>query len=677
LGQGSRRRKVRTSTIYLEHFVEYGVVVDAVARVAHPLAPILNAAFDRGLSYGELAAMLAPRPVRHIAVAPPSDDRLWVELAHLYELGIEQSASPENGRKLMFDLAVLYLETLGDRRAAERHLRRILATDPAHEPALDTYLQILIEEQRCDEAADLLDRAIEAAADDDKPDLLVELASIAHEHLGQADRAIAALRAAHDWDAMRIDVLARARVILIEEERWCDVKTVLDDETAHVLAWGGEQDDAAFHSLAEAYRLLGDRICSTGVRHRLAEECFRRATLLGDLEANEKYEVMVRLGNRWPREASFCRRQGFDERDRQRAAMLHLRAAGLHLDYGENPEAAKPGLERSWFLYRNREALELIERAYLEQQRPHELLEKFRRMIESERDRAAKVELLLRAARVALRAGDDALPWYLRVLELAPENDEAQRRTDRLLAERGRHDRRAELLEARLANAAGHRERMILLELGRIYTEKLGDYARATDRLERALALDPVSFEAASMLRAIYRDTGDAEKLEGVIAVLIDYCPDRKSRQELLAEQGVRGTRLRKWSPPRSRRTRPTAVPSCMPSVPGDNLAADGGQGRAAEERPVPGREDAPFERIADGRRHASPRIRQGHSLPPGERRNDAHDRTIARRAACASSPRALASFRARVAIARESEYLRRPYCARLMTANAVSCSRR
>jgi hypothetical protein len=38
--------------------------VDAVIRVAHPLAPILNAAFDRGLSYADLAAMLDPRPVR-------------------------------------------------------------------------------------------------------------------------------------------------------------------------------------------------------------------------------------------------------------------------------------------------------------------------------------------------------------------------------------------------------------------------------------------------------------------------------------------------------------------------------------------------------------------------------------------------------------------------------------
>jgi tetratricopeptide (TPR) repeat protein len=573
-----------SSTLYLEHFVECALAVDAIARVAHPLAPILNAAFDRALSYADLAAMLAPRPVRPVSMAPASDDRLWIDLTSLYALGIEHAETPENGRKLMFDLALLYLESLGDRRKAEIQLRRVLASDPGHEAALDMYLQLLIEEERFDEATDLLDRAIDFADDDVKVDLLVELATIAYSHLDQADRAIAALRAAHECDTMRIDILARARVILIEEERWLDVKTVLDDETAHVLMYGGAEDDAAFHSLAEAYRLLGDRICSTGFRHRLAEECFRRATLLGDLESSAKYEGMVNLGSGWSREASVCRRGGFDERDRRRAAMLHLRAAGLQLEYGSDPEAAKAGFERSWFLHRNREALELIERVYLEQRQPRQLIEKFRAMIRRERDRQARVELLLRAARIAMRTGQDALPFYLEVLELAPEEDEAQRRVDRLLAERGLHRERAYVLEARLDFSFGYREKRIRLALGRIYTQHLGDYERATFHLERVRAIDPDDFEAAALLRAIYRDTGDADMLAWVLEVLIDYCPDRKSRQELIAEQGVRGPRFRKShraSLQRSRRTRPASLASCMPSFPGDNLAADGGQGRA------------------------------------------------------------------------------------------------
>jgi tetratricopeptide (TPR) repeat protein len=559
--------------------------MDAI-RAAHPLAPIINAAFDRGLSYADLTAMLSPPSTQRARPGlEPSTDRLWSDLVFLYELGIEQAADPETGRRLMVELAQLCLHQLGDRDAAEHHLVRALATDPAHSEALELRLAMLIEEERFDEAAELLEAAVAAAAQDDRADLLVELAGIAYLHLEQTDRAVAALLAAHEHDHSRIDVLARARVMLIEQERWLEVKRVLDEETAHVLAWGGEQDDAALHALSESYRLLGER--ASCLRPKLAEECFRRAGFFGDADAMEKSTLLASLSERWPAEAARCRREGFEMRDRATAAMLHLRAAGLSLDYGLDFEAAEISIERSWLLDAGKlEAVDLIERVYEIQKRTRELPAKLAWMAKMTKDRADKVRILLRAARIAERFGD-ALSWYRRVLDVSPTNEDALARVDRILAHRGRHDVRAEIFEARLEHAAGRQEMRIRLELARIHTENLGDYDGAEEHLARVLTLDPASFPAASMLRAIYRDRGENEKVEGLLEVLIEYCPDRKSRRELLAEQGVRGRRFRKCRPRRARRTRSQSETSCMPSGRGDNLAMDGRKRRAEEERPV------------------------------------------------------------------------------------------
>ena len=377
-------------------------------------------------------------------------------------------------------------------------MRRALATDPAHADALELYARVLSEGGRFEEAADLLERGAEVAAHDDRADLLVELASIAYLHLGQTDRALAALFAAHAHDNGRIDVLARARVILIEQERWIEVKRLLDEEAAHVLAWGGEQDDAALHALGESYRLLGDRACA--LRPKLAEECFRRAGFFGDPDALEKSELLSDLRTTWSLEAARCRREGFEMRDRATAAMLHLRAAGLALDYGLDFVEAEVGIERSWLLDTgNLEAVELIERVYELQKRTRELPAKLAWMAKMTKVRSEKVRILMRAARIA-ETLDDGLSWYRRVLDVSPTHEEALARVDRILAARGRHEVRAEIFEARLQHGSEEMEKRIRLELGRIYAESLGDYQRAREHLARVMELDPASFPAASIL---------------------------------------------------------------------------------------------------------------------------------------------------------------------------------
>ena len=481
-------------------------------RAAHPLAPIINAAFDRALSYADLRQMLSAERAGLHALEARTPEQI--------EKMIEEAPDAAAGRQLMVDLALVYLERLGDRKQAEFHLRRALATEPCHSTALDEYLQLLIEDGRFEEAAERLERAIERAEHADKPDLMVELASVVYQYLGEPDRATFILRQAYEWDPTRIDLLARARVILVEEERWIDVKSVIDEETAHVVAWGGERDDAAIRALAESYRMLGDRIYGTGLHNRIAEECFRRSALLGDGEATEKHELLIQLGTRWATVAVDCRKEAFDIRDRRRAALLHLRAAGLYLEYASDFGSAEVAFDRSWLLDQaNVEVLELIERSYLLQARVRDLVAKLGTMAKSTRDPSAKIQILLRAARIA----EDPLPWYFSVLELSPHHEQALRATERILEERGWDEDRAELLEAEVCGAYGHRELRLRLELGRLHAEKLGSYERATYHLERVLGLDPVNFEAACILRALHRELGVSVSKNGRVVLEKGY----------------------------------------------------------------------------------------------------------------------------------------------------------
>src|SRR5262245_38220523 len=86
----------------------------------------------------------------------------WEDLAALYELGSQRTGDPDIGRNLMINAGLLELEKLGDLAAAEAHLRRVLASDSGNIDALDAYRTLCVELGRFDEAADLLDLAIQA-----------------------------------------------------------------------------------------------------------------------------------------------------------------------------------------------------------------------------------------------------------------------------------------------------------------------------------------------------------------------------------------------------------------------------------------------------------------------------------------------------------------------------------
>jgi tetratricopeptide (TPR) repeat protein len=502
------------------------------ARVAaHPLAPIVNAAFDHDLTYGELSQMLAPRPARALEAAPDPG------AAAEFERFIESAADAAEGRAAMLELALLYLDRLGDAYSAELLLVRILATDPGHSAA-DAYQRLLRRDCRHAEAALVLERAIQASGG--RADRMIELASIAYESLGQTDRAITLLRGAYALDPERMDVLVRARVMLIERERWTEVKPVLDEEAERVLGGAGAAE-ATIHALAESYRLLGDRLFETG-QPELARDCFSRAAYLGDEEAARKENLSGHYAARWSRMATLCRDHGFEVRDRRLAAVLHLRSAGFWFDYGADMAAAEAAFDRAWILDpENGSALALLERAYLSRRRPRQLLAKLYALAGSARNRAVVIDLLVRAARLVERERlGDPIRAYRRVLDLEPGHEEALARTDRLLSARRKSRERAELLESAIPHLGAHRATDVAVTLGRLYAFELGDYAKARAHLEEVSAADrpsPAAFEACEILRAICRDQGDGEGLRRVVDRLLECCPERSARIELEAER--------------------------------------------------------------------------------------------------------------------------------------------
>ena len=479
----------------------------------------------------------------------------WEELENVYTLGAERAPDPEVGRDLALKAGLLLLEEQQAPERAAPWLRRVLATDPDHIEALHALHRVARRAGRFEEAADLLERAARMATDEDRAEVMVELAAVAQDALHLPDRALYALRLAFDASPSRTDVLERAARIFVAEGRFHDAKEVLDDLGRLILDGGasGELIGSARDSerrLAEAYRRLGIDLLDVAVEHELAEACLKRARELGDEEALARLDELAHIKKDWETRAQTLRDAGFEARDKRRAAELYLSAAQLYAQYGKDTLRSDEVLDRCLILIPGfKPAIRFIETLYLREGRHEDLRRRLTGMVATVKDLDLKVDLLLRVAQLEeswLLAPDtepepqDAetiINAYRRVLAQAPGHREAVARVSSLFTDLGRHADRTQVLEAHLAALSDDYAKVqVHLELGRVYAELLGDSARARNHFEAVLALAPQHFEAASALRALYKDAREEPLLLGVLDVLVGYSPDRATRLDVLAE---------------------------------------------------------------------------------------------------------------------------------------------
>lgn len=508
----------------------------------------------------------------------------WADLANVYERGAERSPDPAIGRQMLLSAGLLWLEKLQDPRRAEPFLLRVLASDPENVDALEALRDICVAAGRFEEAADVLDRAAALVSEEERPDLLVEIAGIAYTKLGEVDRALVALRYAYELDPSRADVLDEARTVFVAEERWLDAKRVLDDVARLVLdderhpaptaeepspatpdgaeaAKTDTQDmrglppaamqteDAA--SIAESYRQLGVALLEHAVWHELAQVCLDRARSLGDAEALSKLDELAHIKNEWSSRASRYRDEGMEARDKRRAAALYLKAAQLYAHYGKDPIRADEYLDRCLLLVPGYPpALRFIEAVHETKGRTEDLVKRLDGMVASVKDPSIKVEILLRLAHLlearlaTIAEGEDPsttvdaiVAAYRRALALMPGHRVAAARVSAILAEEGRHSDRAQVLESHLAALTDeYAKNEAHLELGRIYAEMLGDSTRARAHFEAVLVHNPAHFGAARALYALYKDAGEAPHLLSVLKVLVEHSPDLFGRLDTLHE---------------------------------------------------------------------------------------------------------------------------------------------
>jgi len=212
---------------------------------------------------------------------------------------------------------------------------------------------------------------------------------------------------------------------------------------------------------------------------------------------------------------------------------LLVRAADIWESRLNSPESATEILER--ILDRdpnNVRALTSLARIYegaRDLERCRATLERAMALAEHAGDREGQAELAFRlgALQEELHSDSDgaassAEPWYRRALELKPDHAAAEEKLLAMARASKRYDEVAALLAGRAGRPAHQANVELLVEIAKLYGERLSRPAEGLPYLERALALKPDEASVQEPLADLYASQGRLDDALPVYRALAD-----------------------------------------------------------------------------------------------------------------------------------------------------------
>jgi tetratricopeptide (TPR) repeat protein len=444
----------------------------------------------------------------------------------------EQAAVKNEDRKMVYvDLGDLLRKHMNEVDQSVSYYKRALAIDAHLLPALDALETIYTERKETSELVQILRRKVEAltGAEGLAPTRL-RLADLYERDSGDLERAADVYRAVVEHDETNLTALSGLERVYRSLQRWPELVEVLEKQLISVqterdrvgvllkLATLQEEQFLKFDVAAQRYERALE-IDATELRaYEGLENCYRRL---------KQWENLVRCYERHIEEV-----HGQDEKVRLLAEM-----GRIHADELNQPELAIDAYQRIIDLQdTNVAALDALAKLYEKRGDIHASIDCLTKVAELTTEGAQRVDMFYRIGRAQLERLEDpisARESLERALDLEPSHLQALGLLKGIALREGDWDASARLLEQEVSYTRAERAKAkLLVELGRLRDERLGEHELALQAYEQAIASDPESEEAAAPLLSSYVEQGRWKEAEPLAELLV-----RRGRGQDRSEQ--------------------------------------------------------------------------------------------------------------------------------------------
>jgi len=384
----------------------------------------------------------------------------------------------------------------------------------------------------------------------DKVELRYKLARNAQQQLGDNDAALEHLREGTALAADHAPTIALLEALMGEPgDTRAMAAEILEPGYLHRMEWPKltaalEARVEAEQDIEESKRLLvrlaqihEDQLEDFDGTMEIYARLFR--TDPRDDDVWETLSRLAKVGDHWERlakiYASVFEGEEPSEVDDEQMAKLAMNTGALFEERVHNlHRAAEFYAKVLAFEPTDASAFSALESVYQRREDHSALFELYRTQADEAQDDEQRVALLHKRAKLLigpLERGADALEVYREILELDPQDTDANQALDGLLAQSSDHEALADHLRARIDVAVGTPDESALkLRLAKLSLEQLDDADAAIDLLEEMTQADPPSADAIAMLEALVQGEGHRLRITQILDPLYEQLDEWRKR---------------------------------------------------------------------------------------------------------------------------------------------------
>ncbi len=458
----------------------------------------------------------------------------WEQLVGVFRRRIELETNSNESEGLYAQMAAVLEEKLNRPGEAIAAYKEVLSLDPGNPNALLSLDGLFTRQELWEDLAENLELQMNLAdSDDAQIQMMLRLAALREQKMGQVDGAIEGYRQVLERDSANSHALqALERLGQIDEYQLtiAEILEPLYEEKGDYRKLIGVYevqvqcaDDA--HRKVELLHRIAELHEDAGSDANAAFDTFARALEL-DAANDETQSTIMRLAQATGRFADLAivfERLAESQEDTELASQLTASAARIY-------EREVGNVDRAIELYRrvlvidpvNLDAAEALQALYQATERFGDMsliLQRKSEILESIDDQKAALYEAARIEEEILERKENAIGVFQKVMEVDPEDLASVDALIRLFLSLARWQ---ELLGAYTRKIDlvidPEEKKLIYYQVGAVYERELGDVQQAIDTYQRVLEIDPDDIEALGRLDVLYQSAENWQELLSVLS---------------------------------------------------------------------------------------------------------------------------------------------------------------
>jgi len=455
----------------------------------------------------------------------------WQQLGATLTRALEVAVTDVDRKEILTELGELLDSQMGQTDQALAYFQRALDVDVSFLPALENLERIYMARGQTRELADVLARKVPALSEPTEvASTKLRLAALAESSLGDPTRAAQVYREVLEIDPASLTAMRGLARIYEALQQWPELVRILESEL-DVAPTERERIDLLLHiaNLQEEHFLKAD-IAAARLEQVLEIDPNHEPALFA-LERNyRKLRQWSELINAYERHVSTTI-------ERKVKVDLYAAIAQVYADELEDADKAIDAYRNIVDIEEtNVPALEALAKLYDRQGEAQQSIDAMTRVAELTQDTKQRVEAFYRIGKALdEKLGDraSAQDRYEMALDLEPSHLPTLQALRVIAIDAADYDKAARYFDQEQSYTTAPRQRArLLVELGKLRDEMLGDHESALLSWEAAHEADPENEEAAQPLALEYINTGRFEGAEPLLDLLV-----RKSSKRERSEQ--------------------------------------------------------------------------------------------------------------------------------------------